>query len=215
MKLFTPKTILLPTWQGWCLLFLLIAGCIFAVITKVHDFLAVTDRVAIADILVIEDWVPEKVVVAAVKEFKEGGYRFIVVTGLKRFYGGKGGGDDLPPATASRLIESFSIPADRLIVCLGSMTDNHRSFSMASALRDAVRQKVVTTQGFNIVAPAAHARKTWLVYSRALRSEAPVGIIAVPTGDYDPTHWWRSSQGAKWVIANGAGWLHELIVGNK
>ncbi len=215
MKLFRPRTIWWPTWQGWSLLFLLAAGCVVLLIANVHGFLAVTHRVANADILVVEAWVPEKVAMAAAREFREGKYRSLVVTDLKRPYIGEERPEDNKTSAAVRQLGSYGVPVDRIIVCTGAAVDEHRSFAMASALRDAMRRRVVIAQGVNIVAPAAHARKTWLAYSRALRHEAAVGIFAVPTGDYDPAYWWRSSQGVKWVIANGAGWMHELIAGHR
>lgn len=207
MKLIRQRTIWWPTWQGWVLLFLLAVGSLALLIANLHDFLAVTERVADADSLAVEAWVPEKVARVAAEEFKNNGYRSFLVTGFNDTR------DHARMSAAVQRLVSYGIPRDRVIVCTGSPVDEYRSFAMARALRDAVKQGTVITRGVNIVAPAAHARKTWLAYSRALGAEISVGIIAVLPGDYEPKRWWQSSQGVKWVVANGAGWLHELITG--
>ncbi len=213
MNLLRRRTIWVPTWQGWILLFLLVALGLVLLVANAHNFLAVTQRVENANILAVEAWVPEKVAEAAAQEYGKGNYLLLAITDLKGSDEPEGQAEGRRSAAAVRRMVSYGISRDHILVCVGAAAEEYRSFAMARALRDALHQRAISTHGVNIVAPAAHARKTWLAYSRALRSDTSVGIIAVLTGDYDPAHWWRSSQGAKWIIANGAGWLHELITG--
>jgi hypothetical protein len=211
VKLFKPKTIWLPTWQGWILLCLLLAGFLVTIFSNIHRFLAVTNRVAGADILVMEAWVPEVVVQAAVKEFKEGGYQLLLISDLREHDDRDGRSQDVRKLSVINRIISLGIPRDRIIECFGPATYDHRSAAMAIAVRDALQQGGITSKGLNVIAPAAHARKTWLVYQRVLVSETQTGCVAVPTEDYDSARWWRTTTGAKWVITNGISWLYEWI----
>lgn len=213
MILFKTKAIWWPTWQGWTLFSILSVAFLIAIVLNVHRFLAVTERVVNADVLVVEEWVPEVVARAAVKEFMEGRYRLLMVSGLGASVSNKDRPKTSRSAVTVGFMESLGIPRDQIVICLAPETGEHRSYAMALATRDALRQQGIRTNGVNIIAPAAHARKTWLVYRRALASEVPVGIIAVLTEDYDPARWWLSSDGAKWVVANGVGWLHEWVFG--
>jgi hypothetical protein len=211
MRFFKPRTIWWPTWQCWILLCLLFAGLFFFVVFNVHDFLAVTSRVAGADILIVEAWVPESVVRAAADEFVKGSYRFLVVSNMHDV-----DNQNVEFQTNKELLVidkllSLGIAKDRIIECYAAGTDNRRSAAQARAAYDAIRGGGIKPKGINVIAPAAHARKTWVVYRKALSSEAPVGIVAVPTGDYDPARWWRTTAGVKWIIANGAAWLFEWI----
>jgi hypothetical protein len=43
-------------------------------------------------------------------------------------------------------------------------------------------------------------RRTQLLYQEALGKNVTVGIIAVSNPDYDPTQWWRYSDGVREVI---------------
>ncbi len=56
----------------------------------------------------------------------------------------------------------------------------------------------------NVLTEDAHARRTWLLFQEALgRDMLKVGIIAVPSPDYDPSRWWRTSAGVREVLDEG------------
>jgi len=213
MKLFKLRTIWLPTWQGWTLLFLIPAVFLVVFFINAHRFLAVTNRVADADVLVVEDWMADVFMQATSVEYKKGNYRLLLISGLRE-YDSQGNviqnGRKL--SAVNRLI-SLGIPKDRIMECFAPATESHRSAAMAGAVRDALGQHSIKTKGVNVVAPATHARKTWLVYRRALAGETAVGIVAVAPGIYDPDRWWQNSVSAKWVLTNYAGLLYEWVTG--
>ena len=213
MKLIKRRIIWWPTWQGWIVLFLMLAGFLIAFFLNAHRFLAVTNRVADADILVVEDWMADVFLQAAAREFKEGKYRLMIISGLRDY---DGRGNEKYKAGKSSVVNrivSLGIPEDRIMECFAQETDSHRSAAMARSVRNAFRQGTITAKGMNVIAPATHARKTWLVYRRALVGQVPVGIVAIAPGIYDPARWWMNSQAAKWVILNYAGLLYEWVTG--
>lgn len=213
MRLYKPTTVLLPTWQGWGLLFLISVTFLATFALSIHRFLAVTQRVANVDILVIEAWVPEVVLRAATREFFEGRYQYLIMSDVRP----RETQNILPEQSRAKIsldmLASMGIPRDRMIECPASEANDHRSHSMAVSVRDALRQRGTAATGVNIIAPAAHARKTWLAYRRVLEPEVRVGIVSVATEDYDPANWWLTSQGAKWVITDSIGWLYEWVAG--
>jgi hypothetical protein len=213
VKLFKPKTIRWPTWQGWALLSLILAGFFIVFFLNAHRFLAVTNRVAGADVLVIEDWLADVFVQAAAMEFKEGNYRLLLISGIREFNDQDNRPQNVPKSSVVNRVVSLGVPRNRIIECFAPATDSHRSAARARSASNALRQNCIISKGVNVLAPATHARKTWLVYRRALGTEVPVGIIAVVPGVYDPAWWWMNSQSAKWVITNYAGLFHEWITG--
>jgi hypothetical protein len=38
-----------------------------------------------------------------------------------------------------------------------------------------------------------------------------VGVIAVTPQNYDPKRWWASNEGTKSTLAEGLGWVYELV----
>jgi hypothetical protein len=215
MKLFKPRKIYLPTWQGWILMSLILAGFVAIFFLNAHRFLAVTSRAADADILVVEDWVANKDVFlrATVKEFKEGHYRYLFISGTREFDDKNNKLHDIRKSPAFNRMVSSGVPKDRIIEFFTPTTESHRSATMARGVRNALQQSDIRPKGVNVIAPATHARKTWLVHRRAL-SGIPVGIIAVLPGVYDPARWWLNSQSAKWVLTNYAGLFYEWVTGS-
>jgi hypothetical protein len=57
-----------------------------------------------------------------------------------------------------------------------------------------------------------HARRSQLLFAKALGPEISVGIIAVPNPDYDARRWWRYSEGVKDVISETAAYLYTKLL---
>jgi hypothetical protein len=200
-------------WKRWILPVLVLVLLLAIFLGNAHRFLAVTSRVAHADILVVEGWSADVVGQAAVKEFKEGNYQHLLISSLSGDVGpGEKPQKEGKTSVANYMI-SLGIPEDRIMECIAPMTDNHRSATMALGVRDMFRRDGIKSKGINVMAPATHARKTWLVHRRALLPETPVGIIAVLPGVYDPARWWMDRQATKWVLKNYVGLFHEWVTG--
>ncbi len=72
---------LVPTLRGWLLLALGCAALAFVAARGLHPFLAVTDPVP-GGVLVVEGWVPDYMLEAAIAEFKRNHYAKLFVTGI-------------------------------------------------------------------------------------------------------------------------------------
>lgn len=203
----------LSGWKRWILLFLALALLLAAFLVYAHRFLAVTSRVTDADILVVEGWSADVVGQAAVKEFEAGNYQHLLISSLSGDIGPGEKPDKGSKTSVADYMISLGIPEDRIMESIAPMTNNHRSATMARGVRDMLRRGGIKSKGVNVMAPATHARKTWLVHRRALLPETPVGIIAVLPGVYDPARWWMDRQATKWVLKNYVGLFHEWITG--
>jgi hypothetical protein len=58
------------------------------------------------------------------------------------------------------------------------------------------------------LAMAAHARRSRLLFSRALGEGFDVGVIGVTDRRFDPSHWWRSSAGVRVTIDEAIAYLY-------
>src|SRR5438132_1506191 len=67
-------------WRGWLVLVIAVAVGGTLLILTVYPFLAVTDRVN-SNILVVEGWIHEYAIRAAVEEFQGGSYQWAFTTG--------------------------------------------------------------------------------------------------------------------------------------
>jgi len=213
VKFFKQKTIWWPTWQSWLILLAAAALLMTLFFIHAHQFLAVTQRSEGADILVVEEWMPAVVAQAAAREFASGQYRLLLVSGLREQTDKEDSANRGRKSSMFRRLVSLGVPEDRLMECHAPMTEAHRSAAMAGAVKNIISEKGIAAKGVNVMAPATHARKTWLVHRRALLPGIPVGIVAVLPGNYNPARWWLNSQSAKWVLTNYAGLFHEWVTG--
>lgn len=199
------------SWRGSVLVVMVIslAGLIF--LLRVQPFLAVTHRVP-ANILVVEGWVHAYGVDAAVKEFRTGHYRQIYTTGGP--VEGIGPTSSIYDTEAHRtagLLKLAGIPAENVQSVPATYVGKDRTYTSAMVLRNWLRDHGVQVAGINVLTEDAHARRSWLLFSKAMGSMTRVGIISVSSPDYDPDHWWRTSEGVREMIDEGIAYLYAKI----
>jgi uncharacterized SAM-binding protein YcdF (DUF218 family) len=186
-----------------------VAVTAYFVALNIHPFLAVTDRTN-ADFLVVEGWIQRYAMQKAVEEFKSGGYKRIFTTGGPE--NGSGGyvNDYQTSASvgAEILTKKFGIPGDVVQMVPSHVIGRDRTYSSAIALRDWLHQHNLQVQSINIVTEGTHARRTRLLFKRALGSNVAVGVIAVPSPDFDASHWWRYSEGVEEVVTEGVAYFY-------
>jgi uncharacterized SAM-binding protein YcdF (DUF218 family) len=136
----------------------------------------------------------------AVAEFRRNHYDRIYVTGgpieagapLSEYktYAQRGG------AVLSRL----GISSNELQVVAAPWVRQDRTYTAALSLANWLRIAGVHMTKVNLITEDTHARRSRLLFQKALGKAVKVGVTAVPPGDYDPRRWWRSSVGVRSVI---------------
>jgi hypothetical protein len=185
--------------RGW--FFLIIAGIamLVAAAVTVHPFLAVNEPVR-GDILVVEGWLPDYALEKVIDEFRSNKYRLLVTTGgplLKGYYlAGYKSCAGLTSETLKRLGVSeavlATVPAPYVL--------RNATYASAAALKNWLLNSKLDIKAINIYSLGPHARRTRLLFQKALGDRVDVGIIAGEDRSYDPTRWWCSNAGARTVI---------------
>jgi hypothetical protein len=187
---------LVPTWRTWLVLATLLALLSWLSALHLHDFLARNQPAPSAQVLIVEAG-PSPGVVRYVKSIiLAGHYRRIVPVGT--------------PIDALSPLASFGTDADLWAARLAAVgvdantievvrvpgLPRYRTAHKALAVRrhlDAHPADVV-----DLVSPTTHARRSSLIYERAL-APIEVGVRSAPQ-PYDPKEWWNSSAGVRAVI---------------
>jgi len=197
------------SWRGWLLVTPagLAAACF--VFLNVRPFLAVTHRVN-TNILVVEGTVQRYAVRGGAEEFKNGSYERIFTTGGPE--DGNGGYTNDYNTSASVAAEGlkkrFGIPDDLVQMVPSRVIGRERTYSSAVALRDWFGGHNLHVHSMNVLTQGAHARRTRLLYQKAFGKNVAVGIIAVSNPDYDPTKWWRYSDGVREIIGESIAYIY-------
>ncbi len=196
---------------GLLLVFGLVALVGGIVVRNQCVFLSVNERVG-AELLVLEGWVPDHVVRAAMEEFNRGGYRRILVTG-----GGIDRGEplsefktfgELGRATLTRL----GFPPDKVSAVVGPAVDRDRTFNSALQLRARLQREGALPDRIQIISTGPHGRRTRLLFEAAFGSETRMGILSVPDPRYPERRWWINSVGFRDVVAESIAYLYARFV---
>jgi len=180
-------------------------------ITCIYAFLAENHRID-ANVLVVEGWIHEYAIRAAVKEFRTGAYEAVVATGGPvEGSGGYTNDFNTSANVGADLLKKDGLPASMLFVVPSRVMDRDRTYGSAVALKNWVDQHQVNVTGLNIITQNVHARRTRLLFQRALGNRVRIGVIAVQNPDYDPARWWHYSQGMKDVVSEGGAYLYAKL----
>jgi len=196
------------SWRGWLVALGVVCAVACSMAVGIHPFLAITHRTN-ARILVVEGWVHEYAIRAAVAESKRGHYERVFTTGGPVV--GSGGYTSDYSTSASvgaELLKDLGLPDDLVQMVPSHVTDRDRTFSSAVALRNWLEEHNMQAQKINVVTEDAHARRTRLLFQKALGEDVEVGIISVPNPDYDASHWWRYSEGVRETVGETVAYLY-------
>src|SRR5437764_11697044 len=188
------------TLYGWLTIVTGIAAVSVIVFFTIYPFLAVTERVP-GEILVVEDWVRDFAISAAVDETKLRGTTEIFTTGgpTRGSAGDRSIYGTMAHVSASRL-RAFGVPAENIQMVPSYDNGRDRTYASAIALRQWLHEHGRDVRSMDIITETVHARRTRLLFQEAFGPKVKVGIIAVRDPDYDPRYWWRYSEGVRDVI---------------
>jgi uncharacterized SAM-binding protein YcdF (DUF218 family) len=180
----------------------------YALILRIHPFLAVTHRVD-AHVLVVEGWIDPYAIRVGAEEFKKGSYGRIFTTGGPIVGDGPYVNDFRTSAGvgADELIRS-GVPANLVQIAASHENGRDRTYQSAVALREWFHQHNLPIHSINLLTEDAHGRRSRLLFRMAFGDDVKVGIISVPNPDYDPARWWRYSEGVRQVLSESIAYVY-------
>lgn len=208
MQLFQRQEIWTLTPQGWLIAIALITFTMTIFIAHVQPFLAPTYPIKTADILVVEGWIGNSDLKQAFTEFQRGSYRQIIVTGgpiNKDFY--QTGYDDFA-ALATAKLQNMGLESEKIITVTSPETIKDRTYESAITLRQWLENSNLNIKSINLFTHDTHARRSWIMFKKALAPQIKVGIIASKPGHYNPQRWWHSSTGVRTIINEGLAYIY-------
>lgn len=184
------------------------AGVLLALVTAivatfffgVYPFFAVTERVE-TKVMIVEGWIDTYAIRAAANEVKAEHYEKVFTTGGPvHGMGGYTNDYNTAASVGASLLRGMGVTEPLLQMVPSRVSARDRTFSSAQALRSWCAEHNVALHAVNVVTEDVHARRTRLLFQKALGDEVRVGVIAVPNPDYDARHWWKYSEGVRAVL---------------
>ncbi len=210
---FRRRTVVLPRLRTLLLLFAVLVAALRLSFPAWHRILAV-HRPLGSGLLIVEGWITDSALNNEVlPRFESGRYETIYAVGGPIPTGARlAAYETLAEMTRERLLAE-GIPADRIVAVPAGDIDRDRTRASAVALQRRLEADGIRAAGADIVTVGTHARRTHIVFRRALASWGAVGVISARPDTYDPEAWWRSSAGFRAVIYEGLACFYTLVSG--
>ena len=181
-------------------------------ILEIHSFLAVTKPIP-AQLLVVEGWLHGRPALSdALEEFKKGNYELIVVVG-KPYKGDiiQYAGVTTADIVSQELIKK-GLEQQYLVVIPVPSVKRHRTLTRGLAVKKWIAESGREITAINVFTIGVHARKSQLLFQKALGPNIDVGIIAGKEVLYDRNYWWLSPDGIRIVSRNVIGYIYALLM---
>ena len=177
-------------------------------VSAIHDFLAINDPVQ-ANVLVVEGWAWESSAMKeAAGEFNRGRYDVVITVGVLPRAQESGSMQENFAELAAKELRKLGVDAQAIQVLAVPHVDWHRTYASALAVKHWLAGSKTDIVGINVVTLGAHARKSLVLFKRALGQSVAVGVIAGAENAYDPERWWLSVSGIYTVLRKAIGYLY-------
>jgi len=181
-------------------------------VANIHDYLCPTVRVG-GDVLVIEGWVPDTVIEATAEMVHAGEYSLVYVSGMPLVRGKHMSSvSHADQETVASLI-NLGLAQDMVIGSPSNRSKGDRTVRMARAIRLGMEARGEIPERFDVITDGTHARRSWQIYRAVFKDVSEVGIISIPSPEYDAADWTSTSVGAKQVVIECVGLIHTAIRG--
>lgn len=195
------------TWLGNLLKLFIFILFIVIFVKGIHPFLAQTKTVE-SKILVVEGFIPDFAIEASMIIFIEEQYELMIITGKKKLKGAyvdEYENDGLH--SAATLVELGFDTTKIKVISIGEKVRKDRTYATALAVKkwldESGRSKTI-----NVVTVGNHARRSRLLFEKAMGNDTQLGVIAIADIRYDPDKWWKSSTGFRSVINETVAYIY-------
>jgi hypothetical protein len=162
----------------------------------IHSFFAVNHPVK-SEVMVVEGWLPDSALEQALLEFNQRHCRLLLVTGGPIEQGHMLARYKNFAELGAAILEHLGLDRRMIRVIPTPNAIRDRTYASAVALEDWLNHLPEPVTAINLVSFGTHARRSRLLFEKALGPGIAVGIIAIPDPRYDPRAWWKASLGVR------------------
>jgi hypothetical protein len=199
-----------PSLRGMLILSLAAAAAGWLLLTRLQPFLSVSSPVG-GEVLVVEGWIPDYAMREALDAFRSRPYKLLLTTGgpLPQGMAYSSYGTHAQLAAAS--FKAFGLSGDSVVAVPSPEVGRDRTYQEGISLREWMRSTGRSFASVDLVSFSAHARRSRLLYRMALGKGVVVGVYAPRDVGYDPSAWWKTSNGVRRVTDEAIAYLYAKL----
>ena len=204
-SMFRRRQIWVPTWWGALVLVVVLASAAFVALRNLANFLAVDAPATARDgrgarTLVVEGWLDEDALDAAIALIARGRYERVVASGGPIESWRESQAWPTYAERAADYLRRHGVTAIPVVAVSAPEAAQDRTFISATVVRDWLRREAGAVDAVDLFSGSVHARRSRLVFAMAFGPQVDVGIFAAPPRRYSLETWWTTSEGAKAVL---------------
>ena len=192
------------------LILLVLASLIYLLLCQMPLYLSKSHPVK-GDFLIIDGNMPDYALEEAVLIFNKNNYRKLIATG-GNFHSGHyvSGKKSMPELTRATLIE-LGMDSLKIVTIECGTVFRNRTQTSAKKLDEWISKNEIQVQHVDILTISCHAKRSQLLFQRALGRQYSIGVWAIPDKTYDIDKWWKTSKGARTVISEIIAYFYTLF----
>lgn len=211
IRIVTLKACWVPTLWGWILLLALFFTAAVVGVFNVQGFLSPVDPERNAEALVVEGWLPDYTLEAAVHEFKTHPYNLCIATGGTMEEGNYLSKYKTFADVAYLTLRKLGIDSQQIVSVPSPLVNKDRTYASSVALREWFESSGRSVHSLNVFSLGCHSRRSRMLFSKALGKKVAVGVIACSDRSYDARRWWHYSSGLRSVIGEAMVYVYALF----
>ncbi|MCD4698603.1 MAG: hypothetical protein K8S16_20430 [Bacteroidales bacterium] len=198
------------TFAGWLLILGFNFLLIFFILKYISIFLVVNKPLD-TKILIIDGLLPGYAYDSIVKLIEKDKYKYVITTGVDVDYTFNSDEQFNIADFSFKILSTKDIKNCKLHSAPAHLIYRDRTYSSAIALKDWFITQRIFPGEINVVSFSCHSRRTWVLYRKAFRDFARVGIISIRDQSYNYTKWYYYSRGVRQVLSETIGYLYSSI----
>ena len=112
--------------------------------------------------------------------------------------------------TTSSLLGEMGVAKEKIILIEAPKEEINKTLTTARSVSQwMVRQH--KSHSINVFTESTHARRSHMLYRKALPSHVQVGVIASRSRGYDAQNWWKHPAGRNYVLAQTLKYIYALL----
>jgi len=109
------------------------------------------------------------------------------------------------------MLQEMGIAPSRLKSITRSTSSGSRTWGNARCVAEWLNESPDTIKSLNVYSQAAHSRRSFEMYRKAIGNQTELGVIALPNKHYG-SRWWKTSKGRKLMIEQIIKYLASKLV---
>jgi len=162
--------------------------------------------------MVVEGWAPDYALEAVIAEFNRNHYDKLFVTGLPLERGAPLSEYKTYAELSAAILIKMGMSSNVVQAVPAAPVRQDRTYAMATSLKRWMSDHGMAPTKVQIMTLGPHARRSRLIFEKAFGKGVKVGVTAIPSTDFDPAHWWTSSEGVRSVIGEALAYAYARVL---